>query len=134
MNVKQTELMKEAASKFEHFKDFQIVDFERGYVAALDIPCEQCGRDLYQALVERYPKPRSIFIESKLPAFPTMEKVTMTKEQVQNFNSDFSELVYFAAWVCDVAPEKFNRSDMMKATGAWAEIARRTRYANDGDL
>lgn len=95
--------------------------------------CEKCGRDLHRALVERYPKMRSdVFADNKLSEIgPDIKIVNIPRERVQEFNANLHELLEFAAWVCEVDPKKLCRSDMMKATGAWHEIARRIERAQE---
>lgn len=75
--------------------------------------CEKCGRDLYRALVERYPK-QQFYFEEKIPELPPLDKITIPIEKVKEFNANLSEIMEFAAWVCGVKPEKFCRLDMMK--------------------
>jgi len=97
-------------------------------------PCEKCGRDIYRALMERYPVREVSLVSQKIPDFPTgMKTITLPLEQIKEFNADYNELAQFAAWVCDVTVEKFCRSDMMRATGDWKRIANRMRLANEED-
>lgn len=95
---------------------------------------EKYGRDLYRALVERYPRSESPFLAQTLPDPATAPRnVTLPLERLKEFNADYSELAGFAAWVCGVDLKTFCRADMMRATGAWKEIAARIRAANSED-
>lgn len=98
-------------------------------------PCEMCGREIYKGMLERYSQYDSPFVTRNLPDFPKGPGyANVPVETLKIFKDDYMELAVFAAWVCDVPLEKYCRADMMRATGAWAEIARRVQQANEDGL
>lgn len=78
------------------------------------VPCIKCGRDLYRALTERYPKSNFTFLSEALPTTaPIMDRVTITKDKLKQFNANYHELAEFAAWICGTTPREINRLHMI---------------------
>lgn len=75
--------------------------------------CKNCGREIYRAMTEAYPSPKVPVFSNKLPEFTGMKHITFPLDSVKEFNGTLTEVGQFAAWVCGVPFEKFNRMDMM---------------------
>lgn len=95
------------------------VDWCNAIEAALDEAVKEAvrverGRNLYRTLAEAYPKPEGIcFTHEMLPEYPHLKQVVLTTDKLKEFNANLREVAEFAAWVCGVEFEKFNRLSMV---------------------
>jgi len=81
--------------------------------------CKKCGRELFKAMKESWPRMDVPVVQEVLPEIFTNPHVTIPRDKVKMFNAQYKELAQFAAWVCGVEVKDLCRADMIEYIAYW---------------
>lgn len=81
--------------------------------------CKKCGRELFKAMKESWPRMDVPVVKEVLPEIFTNPHVTIPRDKVKMFNAQYKEMAQFAAWVCGVEVKDLCRADMIEYIAYW---------------
>lgn len=77
--------------------------------------CAECGKDLARLLAKSVVREKPLVAQNLPEPYPNAPNVTIPIQTLKEFRQNYTEVAEFAAWICGVPLEKFNKLDMLTA-------------------